>query len=158
MLTEHAAVLVNKLLEHGETLAVAESCTGGMLASKITNVIGASQIFLGGVVAYSNQIKCRMLGVEINTMENFGAVSAECAIEMCQGVLDNLASDHAISITGIAGPGGSTATKPVGLVYIAIGDAETIEAFEFRFYGNRNEIRRQATLKAMELLMNKFAE
>ena len=135
MLTEMAAKLIEALIEKGETLAVAESCTGGMVSSKLTNTIGASQVFLGGVVAYSNQLKHRLLGVSLETMENFGAVSADCAVEMAQGVLDNLASDHAISITGVAGPGGATPNKPVGLVYIAIGNAETIEAFEFRFYG-----------------------
>ncbi|MBR1965611.1 MAG: CinA family protein [Lentisphaeria bacterium] len=158
MLTEQAAILIEKLISKGETLAVAESCTGGMLASKITNTVGASQVFLGGVVSYSNQLKCRLLNVSLDTIENFGAVSADCAIEMCQGVLDNLASDHAVSITGIAGPGGATSAKPVGLVYIAIGNAETIEAFEFHFYGTRHEIRRQAVLKAMELLMKDIAE
>ena len=158
MITELAAQLINKLIERGETLAVAESCTGGMLSAKLVNTIGVSQVFLGSVVAYSNQLKRRLLNVELETMENFGAVSADCAIEMCQGVLSNLASDHAISITGIAGPDGGTAAKPVGLVYIAIGNQETIEAFEFRFYGNRHEIRRQATLKAIELMMKELAE
>lgn len=153
MLTETAAKLIEKLISRGETLAIAESCTGGMLSSKITNTIGASQVFLGSIIAYSNQLKHRLLDVSLDTIENFGAVSADCAIEMTQGVLNNLASDHAVSITGIAGPGGSSANKPVGLVYIAVGNAQTIEAFEFRFYGNRHEIRRQATLKAMELLL-----
>ena len=156
MLTEMAAKLIEALIEKGETLAIAESCTGGMVSSKLTNTIGASQVFLGGVVAYSNQLKHRLLGVSLETMENFGAVSADCAVEMAQGVLDNLASDHAISITGVAGPGGATPNKPVGLVYIAIGNAETIEAFEFRFYGTRHEIRRQTTLKAIELLLNEL--
>ncbi|MBR2509532.1 MAG: CinA family protein [Lentisphaeria bacterium] len=158
MITELAAELINKLIERGETLAVAESCTGGMLASKLVNTIGVSQVFLGGVVTYSNQLKRRLLNVDLETMENFGTVSADCAIEMCQGVLDNLASDHAISITGIAGPGGATPAKPVGLVYIAIGNSETIEAFEFHFYGNRHEVRRQATLKAIELMLKDISE
>lgn len=158
MISEKAAELIEKLIERGETLAVAESCTGGMLSAKLVNTVGVSQVYLGGVVTYSNQLKRRLLNVNLETMENFGSVSADCAIEMCQGVLDNLASDHAISITGIAGPGGATASKPVGLVYIAIGNSETIEAFEFRFYGTRHEIRRQATLKAIELLLKELAE
>lgn len=158
MISEKAAELIEKLIERGETLAVAESCTGGMLSAKLVNTVGVSQVYLGGVVTYSNQLKRRLLNVNLETMENFGSVSADCAIEMCQGVLDNLASDHAISITGIAGPGGATAAKPVGLVYIAIGNSETIEAFEFRFYGTRHEIRRQATLKAIELLLKELAE
>ena len=154
MLTEKAELLVEKLIAKGETLALAESCTGGMLAAKMTDVPGASQVFLGGVVAYSNQLKSRLLNVNIKTIDECGAVSADCAIEMCRGVMNNLASDHAISITGIAGPGGATAEKPVGLVYIAIGNAETIEAFESRFYGDRHAVRMQAVERAIELLLN----
>ena len=154
MLTEKAELLIDKLIAKGETLAVAESCTGGMLSSKMTDVSGASQVFLGGVVAYSNQLKSRLLNVNIGTIDQCGAVSADCAIEMCRGVLSNLASDHAVSITGIAGPGGATAEKPVGLVYIAVGNSETIEAFESHFCGDRNEIRAQAVERAIELLLN----
>lgn len=158
MLTEKAEILIEKLVARGETLAVAESCTGGMLSSRLTDVNGASQVFLGGAVAYSNQLKCRMLNVGLNVIEEYGAVSAECAIDMNRGVLENMASDHAISITGIAGPGGATSDKPVGLVYIAIGNSETIEAFEFRFYGNRNDVRRQAVAQALELMLRELAE
>ena len=158
MINKLASGVVNDLIARGETVAVAESCTGGMLSAALTDIVGVSQVFLGGVVSYSNQLKRRLLDVSLETMENFGTVSADCAIEMCQGVLDNLASDHAVSITGIAGPGGATAMKPVGLVYIAIGNAETIEAFEFHFYGTRSEIRCQAVIKALELLKKSLAE
>ena len=158
MLTEKAEKMIEKLIARGETLAVAESCTGGMLSSRLTDVNGASQVFLGGVVAYSNQLKCRMLNVGLDVIGEYGAVSAECAIDMNRGVLENMASDHAISITGIAGPGGASAEKPVGLVYIAIGNAETIEAFEFHFYGNRNEIRSQAVSQALELMLKDISD
>ena len=158
MLTEMAAKLIEALIEKGETLAVAESCTGGMVSSKLTNTIGASQVFLGGVVAYSNQLKHRLLGVSLETMENFGAVSADCAVEMAQGVLDNLASDHAISITGVAGPGGGSIEKPVGLVYIGCTVCDKTKVIKRNFTGSRQEIREAATQEALTLLYNCLKE
>ena len=142
----------------GKTLATAESCTGGMVAKRITDISGASGCFAYGCVTYSNQAKQRLLGVSAETLDAYGAVSAQTALEMARGVRNLAGSDIGVGITGVAGPGGASATKPVGLVYIAIGNAETIEAFEFHFYGTRHEIRRQAALKAMELLMKELAE
>lgn len=158
MLEQIAAEVINTMVERGETVAVAESCTGGMIASQLTGIAGSSQIFLGGVVAYSNSLKHRLLNVSLQTIEDEGSVSAACVAEMCQGVLENLASDYAISVTGIAGPGGATATKPVGLVYIAIGNAKIIRVFEFYFEGDRNEIRTQTVAKALELLLNNLQD
>ncbi len=156
MITEKIEKILKKLTEQGSTLATAESCTGGMLATKLTDIKNASQVFLGGVVTYSNQLKTNLLGVNIETLIEFGAISPQCAIEMCQGVLLNLASDYAISITGIAGPTGATKDKPVGLVYIGIATPEIVKAYEFHFYGNRNEIRSQSVAKAIELLLESF--
>lgn len=157
MIYEKAEEVLKILTNRGQTIAFSESCTGGMLSGVITSNPGASQIFLGSLIAYSNQVKCRVLGVNMSTLEEFGAVSVECALEMVQGTFNVFSSDYAISITGIAGPDGGTASKPVGLVYIGIGDQEFIDAHQFRFYGNRDEIRQQATLKALELILEKLS-
>ncbi len=112
---------VGKLLkEKNKTLAVAESCTGGSLSNRITNISGASQYFLGGTIVYSNELKKNILGVSEKTLQEFGAVSAECAKEMAEGVQKITAADFCISITGIAGPDGGTAEKPVGTVFIGL--------------------------------------
>jgi PncC family amidohydrolase len=108
----------NRLRNRKLTLAVAESCTGGLLGDTITDVPGSSDYFLGGVLAYSNQVKQSLLGVKAETLETYGAVSSQCAAEMAQGARRLLGSDVALSVTGIAGPGGDTADKPLGLTYI----------------------------------------
>jgi PncC family amidohydrolase len=119
------------LLQHHLTLSTAESCTGGLIGHRLTNVPGSSDYFLGGVIAYANEIKKRVLGVSHQTLETHGAVSAETAIEMARGARRLLNTDMAISVTGIAGPGGGTFDKPVGLVYIALAapDFERVERF-----------------------------
>lgn len=110
-----------KLIQEGKTLSLAESCTGGAIASRITSQSGSSNYFLGGVVSYSNQAKHSLLGVEESTLKKHGAVSEETAKEMVLGALDAFDSDYALSITGIAGPDGGTEEKPVGLVYGGVG-------------------------------------
>jgi PncC family amidohydrolase len=112
------------LREHGLTLGAAESCTGGLIAHRITNVPGSSDYFLGGVVAYANAVKERVVGVRAGTIVAHGAVSAETALEMAQGVRRVLQVDLALSTTGVAGPGGGTPSKPVGLVYVALAAAD----------------------------------
>ncbi len=131
-------------------LATAESCTGGLLGSKITDVPSASQYFLGGVIAYSNEIKKRVLGVKEKTLEKYGAVSEECAIEMAEGVSKLFGSHVSIATTGIAGPSGGTVDKPVGLVYIAINIENEITVKKFVFKGNRVEIKDKIAEKAIE--------
>ena len=121
------AVVVRLLKRQGETLALAESCTGGFIANQITNVPGASNIFLGGVVAYSNWVKRRFLGVRAKPLAGNGAVSEATARAMAEGALKKFGADFAIAVTGIAGPGGGTKSKPVGTVFIALaGGGETV--------------------------------
>lgn len=112
--------LILKLRECGLTLATAESCTGGLIGGRITSVSGSSDVYLGGAVTYSNELKMKMLGVKKETLDKFGAVSRETAAEMAEGIRRESGADIAVSVTGIAGPGGGTETKPVGLVYIGV--------------------------------------
>jgi nicotinamide-nucleotide amidase len=125
------------LVKCGYTISTAESCTGGLLGHRFTNVPGSSTYYLGGVVSYSNDIKMKTLGIQKNTLQEFGAVSKQTATEMAQGVRDLFGSDLAIAVTGIAGPGGGTAEKPVGLVYITLVHNDTVWAKEFKFFTDR---------------------
>ena len=138
--------------ERGLTLATAESCTGGLVAARLTEVPGASDVFLGSVLAYANEIKEALLGVSAETLQQHGAVSAECALELAAGARRALGADLALSVTGIAGPGGGSAEKPVGLVFLcAASETETL-AREIRFSGDRDQIRRYATVAALHLI------
>ena len=125
------------LVKCGYTISTAESCTGGLLGHRFTNVPGSSTYYLGGVVSYSDDMKMKTLGVKENTLQEFGAVSKQTATEMAQGVRDLFGSDLAIAVTGIAGPGGGTAEKPVGLVYITLVHNDTVWAKEFKFFTDR---------------------
>jgi nicotinamide-nucleotide amidase len=129
-----ASVVGELLRENSETLAIAESCTGGTLGAKITEVAGSSDYFLGGVIAYSNAVKTSLIGVKSSTLEQFGAVSAMVAEEMALGVKEKLGSDWGIGITGIAGPGGGSESKPVGLVYLGLATPEgEVSSYEMRW-------------------------
>lgn len=134
------------------TLALGESCTGGLLGHRLTNVPGSSTYVLGGVVAYSYDAKERLLDVQHNTLYEFGAVSAETAIEMARGARKALGADIGVSVTGIAGPGGGMPDKPVGLVYIALSarDAERVERFVWK--GDRAGNKAQSAEAALNLL------
>ncbi len=114
----HEELLYEILIREGLSISTAESCTGGLVSHRITSVPGSSAYFLGGVVAYSNVIKMSLLDVPDEVLQRVGAVSAECALAMARGVRQRIGADIGVSTTGIAGPGGATATKPVGLVYI----------------------------------------
>jgi PncC family amidohydrolase len=145
-LTAATASLLGKLLRSsGRTLAVAESCTGGLLAGAITSVPGSSDYFLGGVVAYHNAVKTGALGVPPRLIESRGAVSGEVALSMAEGVLERLSADVAIATTGVAGPGGGSREKPAGTVWVAVvirgGDRYS---HRFRFRGDRGKVRRDA--------------
>jgi nicotinamide-nucleotide amidase len=138
--------------ERGVTLATAESCTGGMVAARLTSVPGSSRVFLGGVVAYANDVKALELGVPAELLERHGAVSAEVAAAMAAGVRKRLAADVAVAVTGIAGPDGGTEQKPVGLVYLHAEAPSGSRSADFVFPGDRDGIRRRATVTALHLL------
>jgi nicotinamide-nucleotide amidase len=138
--------------KRGLTLAAAESCTGGLVAGRLTSVPGSSDVFLGAVVAYANEVKESALRVSERTIDEHGAVSAECALEMAQGARQALGADMAVSVTGIAGPDGGTTEKPVGLVYLCASARGGEIEQELRFGGERNQIRRYATVAALHLL------
>jgi len=134
----------------GWTLATAESCTGGMVAERLTSVPGSSDAFVGAVVAYANGVKERELGV--TTLAEFGAVSAETAAAMATGVRARLGADVGVAVTGIAGPGGGTPEKPVGLVYVHAETPEASHGIDFTFPSDRESIRRRATVAALHLV------
>jgi PncC family amidohydrolase len=134
------------------TLATAESCTGGNVAARLTSVAGSSDYVLGGIVAYSNEAKVSLLGVAGETLATRGAVSAECARQMAEGARRAFAADFAVSTTGIAGPGGATARKPVGLVYIALAGPDGVQSEEFHFPGGRDVVTDAATEAALLML------
>jgi len=135
------------------TLAVAESCTGGMIGAAITSISGSSEYFLGGVIAYSNEIKTKVLGVGPGILLSKGAVSAESVAAMARGAQRLLGAHCAISISGVAGPGGGTKLKPVGLVYVGIAAGKIVRTFRYRFEGNRQAVRRQATVAALKRMI-----
>jgi nicotinamide-nucleotide amidase len=145
-------VVVKLLRERKQTLAIAESCTGGMMASMLVAVPGVSEALLEALVTYSNQSKQTRLGVSPETLETYGAVSAETAKEMACGVRETLHADFGLSSTGIAGPGGGTEDKPVGLVYLALSDEKGCHVLELRQRRDREMNRRGASLNALELL------
>lgn len=144
--------LARVMQERGWTVATAESCTAGGLAHRITRVAGASDYFPGGVVAYSNRIKTQLLGVSEELLAAHGAVSRQTAEAMALGAASRIGADIGVGITGIAGPGGGSPDKPVGLVYIAVGSPETVSCKRFVFAGDRAAVREQAITEALRML------
>ncbi|NUN70852.1 MAG: competence/damage-inducible protein A [Bacteroidetes bacterium] len=144
------------LTQRKATLSVAESCTGGLLANRITNVPGSSAYFLGGFIAYHNDVKMKELGVPASVLEQHGAVSKETAEAMAIGARTALGTDVALSVTGIAGPSGGTPEKPVGLCFIGYADADSSFAMKFNFGDNRKRFKDRATQAALELLRRKL--
>lgn len=144
---------VSRLLrQRGEKLAVAESCTGGLLSSWITDFAGSSEIFLGGIVSYDNQLKSNLLGVPAEVLVRDGAVSENAVRFMVLGVLEATSADWGIAISGVAGPGGGTSEKPVGLVWLGIGNRQGIEAIRYEFPGDRDAVRERAAVTALRHL------
>lgn len=139
------------------TLATAESCTGGLVGHLITTVSGSSAYYLGGVIAYSNELKQALLGVPASILETRGAVSRECAEAMAQGIRERTGADIGISTTGIAGPTGATPTKPVGLVYLACATPRGVICEEYRFHGDRLTNIRLAAEAALRLALREAA-
>ena len=145
------AVLGDLLRGNGLSLAVAESCTGGLIGGALTEQPGSSDYFQGGIISYSNDVKRKMLGVAREVLETHGAVSRQTARLMAEGVRRLLEADIGLSVTGIAGPGGGTAEKPVGLVYIACADAARSEVKEHHFMGDRDSVRTWTVRKGLEM-------
>ncbi len=147
-----AALVLDLAREAGWSLATAESCTGGLVAAALTAIPGASDVFLGGAVSYANEAKEGLLGVPADVLAAHGAVSEQAARAMAEGARSALRADVAVAVTGIAGPGGGTPEKPVGLVHIAVASPEETVVSELRFSGDREEIRlRAATLSLHEV-------
>lgn len=149
-----AESLVRFFSEHRLTCATAESCTGGGVGHAITAVPGSSAVFNGGIISYSNEIKQRLLGVTGQTLADFGAVSPECASAMAEGARERLAADFAVSITGIAGPGGGSAEKPVGTVCFAVSSKCGVVTDRCFFPGDRAAVRSAAVEHALQLLIS----
>lgn len=145
-------VIGRLLAERSATLAVAESCTGGMLAAKIVNVPGSSAWFMEGFVTYSNDAKVRRLGVSAETLARHGAVSLETAREMAENLRQAAGVDYALSVTGVAGPDGGSAQKPVGLVYIGLATPRGVDVTEARLTGDRQQVRLRSAMTALDLL------
>ena len=146
------AVVGDLLRAQGLTLSVAESCTGGLLCHRLTNVAGSSVYFTGGVMAYSYQAKERLLGVPHQMLETYGAVSEETATEMARGVRRILQTGVSLAITGIAGPAGGMPDKPVGLVYIALSAEDDEECRRFVWDGDREQNKARSAQAALEML------
>jgi nicotinamide-nucleotide amidase len=145
-------LVLDACLEQGLTLATAESCTGGMVAQRLTSVPGSSRVFSGGVVAYADEVKAAELGVPREVLERHGAVSAETAAAMAAGARERLGADVAVSVTGIAGPDGGSDEKPVGLVYLHAESPSGSRSVDFVFPGDRDGIRRRAAVTALHLV------
>jgi nicotinamide-nucleotide amidase len=143
-------VIVRLLTERKQTLALAESCTGGNIAHRLTNVPGASAVLLGGVVSYANSAKEKLIGVRPETLAQHGAVSEEVAREMALGAREKFGSDFAIAVTGIAGPGGGSAEKPVGTVFIALASAAGVEVQKMLNPWDRATFKEVTATQAME--------
>jgi len=148
---EEMEQVVGKLLkEKGLTLSTAESCTGGLVSHKLTNVAGSSEYYLGGVVAYSNYLKEKLLGVRSQTLRTFGAVSLETVKEMAEGIRKITGSDLAVAISGIAGPSGGTKEKPVGTVCLGFSSGDLTDARVYRFFGSRIQVKQNSAAMALD--------
>jgi nicotinamide-nucleotide amidase len=153
-----AGVIGRQLLAKGQTIAIAESCTGGLVGQLLTKVPGSSAYFLGGVVAYSNALKERFLGVEPETLLRHGAVSPETARAMAEGIRCRTGADYALSVTGIAGPDGGSADKPVGTVYLGLAAPEKTYDFPCHFSGDRGQIQSISAYTALDLLRRRLLD
>jgi len=150
-------IIARLLIARGQTLATAESCTGGLIAKRLTDLAGSSQFFVGSVVAYSNAVKSAALKVPTELIAAHGAVSHEVAEAMARGVLHLTGSDYAVSVTGIAGPGGATPEKPVGLVYVGYADRkDNVSAMKLNLFGTRERIRERTATQALDFLRRKL--
>jgi PncC family amidohydrolase len=154
---ELVEALATECARLGYTLAVAESCTGGSLAAAITDIPGVSAFFVGGVVSYANEVKQDLLSVPATILSDHGAVSAQTARAMASGVRERLGADVGISVTGIAGPGGATPGKPVGLVYVGVATPKEDNVRRDIWHGDRSEVRASSVRGALELALRMLA-
>lgn len=145
-------------LSRGVTVATAESCTGGLIGHSLTAIAGSSDYYLGGVVSYSNEVKIRLLGVPQSALERHGAVSAQVAVAMAQGARERIGCDFAVSVTGVAGPGGGTEAKPVGLAYVAAAGPAGHEVRRHLWSGDRAANKERSAVAALELLLELVEE
>jgi PncC family amidohydrolase len=148
------AQLGQQLQQRGLKIAVAESCTGGLIADLLTNIPGSSEYFMGGIVAYSYQAKVNLLGVSWHTLEQYGAVSRETVLEMAAGVRKVFSVDLALAVSGIAGPGGGLPDKPVGTTWIGFATRDSVQARQFLFNGDRLGNKAASAGAAMQLLLD----
>jgi PncC family amidohydrolase len=146
-------IIANLLTAKDQTLATAESCTGGLISHTITNIPGASNFYNGGVIAYANDIKSRLVGVPVSLIRKHGAVSAPVALALAKGIRQSAKADFSIAVTGIAGPGGGTKSKPVGLVLIAVSSLRKTMVKRFVFKGTRLQIKTKAAKAALAMLL-----
>ncbi|MBC5816370.1 MAG: competence/damage-inducible protein A [Candidatus Eremiobacteraeota bacterium] len=152
------SVVLRGLCERGQTLAVAESCTGGRVAAALTRVAGASKSFVGGIVAYDNSVKIQHLGVQTEDLNAYGAVSSEVAAEMATGARERFGASIALSVTGVAGPQGGTSEKPVGLVWFGLADPSGVKTRKMQFRGDREIVQQRATAYALGLLWKRVRQ
>lgn len=150
-INKEAELLYNNCAKKGIFVTTAESCTGGLIASSIVSISGSSNIFKSSFITYSNQMKTKLLNIDSEIIEINGAVSEIVATKMAENILDVLEADISIAVTGIAGPGGGSKNKPVGLVWIAIGNKNLTITEKFLFSGNRLDVRQKTTLEALKL-------
>lgn len=145
--------IVRVLRDKGATVGFAESCTGGLLSSYFTELAGVSDVFMGSIISYDNKVKQNILKVSEETLKTQGAVSESTALQMAEGARQTLGVSYAVSVTGIAGPSGGSATKPVGTVFIAVSGLNTeAQAFGYRFEGDRKAVQLQSCLEAVRKL------
>jgi PncC family amidohydrolase len=144
-------------LDRGVVVATAESCTGGLIAKLITDLSGSSEYFRGGVVGYANETKVRLLGVPTEQLEAHGAVSAQVARSMAVGARAAIDVDCAVAVTGVSGPGGGGPTKPVGLTYVAVADAQGSDVRRFVWSGDRSQNREETARAALEMLIERVS-
>ena len=150
-INKEAELLYNNCAKKGIFITTAESCTGGLIASSIVSISGSSNIFKSSFITYSNQMKTKLLNIDSEIIEINGAVSEIVATKMAKNILNVLEADISIAVTGIAGPGGGSKDKPVGLVWIAIGNQDLTITEKFLFSGNRLDVRQKTTLEALKL-------
>ncbi len=155
--TDLAEVVLDGCRGVGRRIAVAESCTGGMLGQRLTSIAGSSDVFAGGVIAYDDEVKIELLGVDREAIQRHGAVSEEIVTAMASAARRRFGVDVGIGITGVAGPGGGSAEKPVGTVWIALATPDEMVAKQLRLFGDRDEIRRRAAQAALDLVRRSFA-